>query len=131
MNPILFEQIRDKVKEVGVANMINDRLIELYFIDHKEKMKNAFDKIINKSTIYEFFSYGNEYGHHEFLYCTKGDLENVWSTNGGTSIQLFNNKLTVERWKTPEDINKFKIDNINSVRCNESWPNAKPWSPYI
>ena len=58
MDAIIFEQIRNKVKEVGVARMIDDRLIELYVSENKKKMFATFKEIKTRHRlVYEYYIY--------------------------------------------------------------------------
>ena len=124
MDHILFEQIRDKVKEVGVAEMINDKLIELHFIDHKKKMMSVFDDIKNLqyATTYEFYQFGDDYGIHEFLFCIAEGVPDVWTNTGGMAIKLVHNEDRDHIiWESPLDIRNAKVENVKSIR---------PWSKF-
>ena len=117
MNPILFEQIRDKVKEAGVADMINDRLIELQFSEHKRKMSASLDEIRTRQRIiYARYVY-NFSVHFEIFSWDKNKMHFYWCNDMYSSVRLRGHRLNMERvveleWESPPDISKFKSDNI-------------------
>ena len=117
MNPILFEQIRDKVKEVGVAEMINDRLLELHTVENKKKMFAALDVIRTRQrTDYEYEKSPEIYIWN-YLTWMKGRTTFIWYDTPDFNIELkstYNNSMNIKIWwSTPKDIIKFKVAGLD------------------
>ena len=129
MNPIIFEQIRDKVKEVGVAHIINDKLIELHFIDHKEKMAVALDEIkTRQKLIYTYITSRISFLNGESFSWYKEGMSWCSWTNSGCNIELRTSAYNVSllQWRTPTEIQHHKSDKLKSF-CSPWIKTERGW----
>ena len=118
MDTVLFEQIRDKVKEVWVARMIDDRLIELHTVENKKKMAATIIDIRRRARTSYIYKPGGDY-IWDSLSWIKGTTIFNWFDSPGHCLQLTSYNFKTARgsktwWTTPEEIKKHKINSA----CN-------------
>ena len=131
MDHILFEQLRDIVKEVGVAEMINDKLIELHTVENKKKMSTALDEIKTRpKLIYQYFSstsFSSEGVNGESFSWYKEGVSFSW-LNSGCNIELrpFSFYGANVLWLTPIEIQHHKSDKLKSF-CSPWRKTGRGW----
>ena len=119
MDNILFEQIRDKVKEVWVARMINDRLIELHTVENKKKMTDTINVIQMRARTKYTYHPGREYIWGSLSWKKRTETFH-WFDSPGYCLQLTSYDFRREdrnktHWTTPEEIKKHKINSACNI----------------